>query len=94
MKERKRERERERESGLGRKVRGPSPVHSSRTIAVEEGCLGLEYYAPTRRPTTALFIKIEVRPPNGRSKAISSVFLVARTAIAADGRNSDSVSYS
>ena len=40
MKERKRERERERESGLGRKVRGPSPVHSSRTIAVEEGCLG------------------------------------------------------
>ena len=28
MKERKRERERERESGLGREVRGPSPVHS------------------------------------------------------------------
>ena len=40
MKERKRERARERESGLGRKVCGPSPVHSSRTIAVEEGCLG------------------------------------------------------
>ena len=34
MKERKRERERERESGPGRKVRGPSPVHSSHTIAI------------------------------------------------------------
>ena len=36
MKERKRERERERESGLGRKVRGPSPVHSSSTIAIHK----------------------------------------------------------
>jgi len=38
MKERKREREREREreTGLGRKVRGPSPVHSSRTIAIHK----------------------------------------------------------
>ena len=42
MKERKKERERERErekkreSGLGRKVRGPSPVHSSRIIAIHK----------------------------------------------------------
>ena len=43
---------------------------------VNHGRRAVEYYAPTRCQATFIITKIEVRPANGRSKAISSLFLL------------------